>query len=319
MRHTLKRLRNRIVRLLTGIDVSSLNAIRTTSEEVKGATGKLEAQIGQLQEQVKQNSELIKSTLEVGQNAVEILSADRDNIQGLRHKLQAVRETKEYAAVFNDKNPLITVRIATYNRPKELAEVAIASVLRQTYQNFEIIVVGDHSSDETGEAIQKIGDKRIRYVNFQSRNLYPEDPQNRWRVAGSPGMNLGAYLAKGQWIAPLDDDDEFTPDHLEKLLKQALATKSEMAYGALIQKNVVNGEEHTIWSSPPEISKFSFQGAMYMKLLNFFEYDEQSWVVREPGDWNLCRRMRLAGVKMAAIKDIVGTMYFTPYTHKKGK
>ena len=54
-----------------------------------------------------------------------------------------------------------------------------------------------------------------------------------------------------------------------------------------------------------------------MRMLDFFQYDEDSWVMREPGDWNLCRRMLKAGVIMASTKDVVGTMYMVPYNKKK--
>lgn len=309
----LVRIRNRFVRLLTGFDVVKFSEVHKTLIQYAEDSHALLDCVEKLTNESKVNMAEIK---DLASNSIDILSSDRDNINVLRHKLWAVRDTKEYSAVFNNVEPLISVRIATYNRPKELVNVAIASVLKQTYQNFEIIVVSDGPNKDTESALAHISDKRVRYVSLHNRGLYPEDPQNKWRVAGSPGMNMGAYLSKGEWIAPLDDDDEFSEDHLEKLLKLALSTKSEMVYGALIQKNTVNGDEHVIWSSPPAVSQFSFQGAMYMKKIDFFEYDEQSWVVREPGDWNLCRRMQLAGVRISATKDVIGTMYATPYTHK---
>jgi hypothetical protein len=130
-------------------------------------------------------------------------------------------------------------------------------------------------------------------------------------------MNHGTDLATGTWVAPLDEDDSFTPDHLEKLLALARSERVELAYGALTQKNLVNGTELRIWSSPPRVSEFSFQGAIYLRLLaSIFRYDEASWVVEEPGDWNLIRRMSAAGVTMAATPDVVATMNHTPYTHK---
>lgn len=306
----LVRIRNRFVRLLTGFDVVKFGEMHNTITRHAEESRVL---LDYIEKLTKENMAEIKGLVN---NSIDILSSDRDNISALRHKLWAVRDTKGYKDIFDNKEPLISVRIATYNRPKDLVDIAIASVLKQTYQNFEIIVVSDGPNKETDAALAKVSDKRVRHVVLHNRGLYPEDPQNRWRVAGSPGMNMGAYLAKGDWIAPLDDDDEFSEDHLEKLLGVALSTKSEMVYGALIQKNTISGDENLIWSSPPLISQFSFQGAMYMKKIDFFEYDEQSWVVREPGDWNLCRRMQLAGVRIGSTQDVVGTMYATPYTHK---
>lgn len=247
----------------------------------------------------------------------DLLKADRDNISELRNTLFATRETKEYKQVFNNKNPLVTVRIATYNRADALVNTAIRSVLNQTYQNFEIIIVGDACTDDTEKKIRELNDDRIQFINLPNRNIYPEDKTKRWLVAGSPGMNLGAYLARGEWIAPLDDDDEFTPDHIEKLLSVALKNKSELVYGALEQDNLDDNSTRTIWSDPPVFEGFSFQGAMYMKLLNFFQYDQQSWVVDEPGDWNLCRRMLLSGVYYSSTQDVIGRMNMIPVEKKK--
>ena len=247
----------------------------------------------------------------------EVLKAQRDNIPELRNQLFELRKTKEYRDVFENKKPLVTVRIATYNRADQLVETAIRSVLNQTYDNFEIIIVGDHCTDNTEDRIKELNDDRITFINLPNRSLYPEDKQKRWFVAGSPGMNLAASLAKGDWIAPLDDDDEFSKDHIEKLLKLALDKKAELVYGSLEQINTENNETFNVWSDPPALSHFSFQGAMYMRYLNFFQYDQQSWVVDEPGDWNLCRRMLLSGVYYAATKDNVGKMNMTLYDKKK--
>jgi glycosyltransferase involved in cell wall biosynthesis len=135
-------------------------------------------------------------------------------------------------------------------------------------------------------------------------------------VAGSPGMNEGARRASGSWIAPLDDDDEFAPDHIERLLALAQTERAELAYGALDRFDVVSGEHERIHAYPPRRGGFTFQGAIYHAGLRFFEYDEESWRLGEPGDWNLCRRMMQAGVRIVATDAVVGTMYRIPFTDK---
>jgi hypothetical protein len=248
---------------------------------------------------------------------LEVLKAERGDISALRDALVALRASARYQDAFAIEEPLVSVRIASYEKTDELMDIAVASVLAQTYENFELIIVNDGPNERTRKAVESLGEKRIRYDEFPRRNEYPQDPHSRWMVAGSPGMNRGAELAVGTWIAPLDEDDSFTPDHIEKLVALARSAHVELAYGALIQKNLVNGEQHRIWSSPPQISQFSFQGAIYLRLLNeAFRYDESSWVVEEPGDWNLIRRMTEAGVTMATTEDVVAVMNQTPYTHK---
>jgi plasmid stabilization system protein ParE len=246
-----------------------------------------------------------------------LLKSTRDNVPLLRYQLESIRQTAEYATALNEPHPLVTVRIASYRNTEALMDSAIASVMRQTYDNFELVIVNDGPNERTRRAVEGLHDSRIRYEEFPARTQYPDDPHARWMVAGSPGMNRGAELATGQWIAPLDDDDEFTPDHLEVLVALARERGVELAYGALTQKNLANGEEHHIYSAPPAISQFSFQGAIYLAALRAaFRYDEQSWLVGEPGDWNLIRRMSAAGVTMASTTNVVAVMNQVPYTHK---
>ncbi|WP_374007750.1 glycosyltransferase [Leifsonia sp. LS-T14] len=242
---------------------------------------------------------------------------ERDAIPELTARLAALRATPDYRKSWSEREPLVSVRIASYLKTEELVDVAIASVLAQTYDNFELIVVNDGPNDTTRRAVEGIGDPRISYSELPQRGEYPEDPHWRWMVAGSPAMNHAAGLATGVWIAPLDDDDEFTPDHLEKLVSIGVENEVELSYGALTQKHLVHGWEKRIWSSPPAISEFSFQGAIYLRALHdIFRYDERSWIVEEPGDWNLIRRMKEAGVTMACTTDVVAVMNMVPYTLK---
>jgi len=246
------------------------------------------------------------------------LRQDRDDVPSLKAFLATLRKTREYNRAWADSNPLVSVRVASYINTQQLMEITIPSVLAQTYQNFEIVIVNDGPNERTRRAILAVGDSRICYEEFPTRRVYPTDPHARWMVAGSPGMNRAAELARGAWIAPLDDDDSFTPDHIEKLLRLAIAERAELAYGALVQKNLANGENHRIYSAPPAISQFSFQGAIYLAMLHpTFRYDEASWLVEEPGDWNLIRRMLAAGVTMAATPDVVAEMNQIPFTHKQ--
>jgi hypothetical protein len=242
-----------------------------------------------------------------------ITSADYDRIPELRAALREVRASEEYAAVWERDRPLITVRIATYNRVETLLERTLPSVLAQTYPHFEVVVVGDHCTDETAARLGALDDDRIRFHNLPYRADYPEDDRQRWMVAGTPGANTGNDLARGDWIAPLDDDDTWTPDHLEVLLDLALAGRYEVAYGLLRWQNVVEGNEMDVYRYPPAHADFGFQGALVLRqLAPLFEYDERAFLVEEPGDWNLCRRMLLAGVRFGGTERCVGHVFHVP-------
>lgn len=97
----------------------------------------------------------------------------------------------------------VSVVIPAYNRAATI-RAAIESVLRQTWSDFELIVVDDGSTDGTAEAVGAIGDPRLRLVS-PGRNL------------GAAGArNAGVAAASGTWIAFQDSDDEWLPLKLEK-------------------------------------------------------------------------------------------------------
>ena len=103
--------------------------------------------------------------------------------------------------------PLISVVIPTFNRAQQV-QVALRSVLAQTYAKFEVIVVDDGSTDTTREAVEQFiseqngKEKQIRY--FSQTNQGP-----------SAARNKGIAEANGDWIAFLDSDDEWLPEKLE--------------------------------------------------------------------------------------------------------
>ena len=94
-------------------------------------------------------------------------------------------------------SPKVTVVIPTYNRA-HLIKDAVESVLNQTYQDFELIVIDDGSTDNTREVLAVYKDK-LTYI-------YQEN-QGR-----SSARNHGIELAQGEYIAFLDSDDVWFPD-----------------------------------------------------------------------------------------------------------
>ena len=108
-----------------------------------------------------------------------------------------------------EKNPTVSVIIPTYNRAHLIGR-AIQSVLNQTYQDFEVIVVDDGSTDNTEEVIKEYQeqDRRIRYIRHEKNK------------GGSAARNTGIKLAKGKYIGLLDDDDEWLPEKLEKQMRK---------------------------------------------------------------------------------------------------
>lgn len=101
--------------------------------------------------------------------------------------------------------PLVSVFIPAYNAASYI-EQAIQSVIDQTYQNFEIIVVNDGSTDETKNIIKRIADKDNRIKVFH----------NESNLGLSPTRNIGIDLCKGEYIALLDSDDYISNQRIKK-------------------------------------------------------------------------------------------------------
>lgn len=140
---------------------------------------------------------------------------------------------------------MISVVIPTHNRA-DLLERAVKSVLNQTYQKFEIIIVSDGSTDNTDEVVEKLknNDKRIRYISYHPGK------------GGNVARNMGIEDANYENIAFLDDDDEWLP---EKLEKQIDILKSDLGIGLVYTgvKSIYVNENITYESRPNESGDLS--------------------------------------------------------------
>jgi glycosyltransferase involved in cell wall biosynthesis len=117
-------------------------------------------------------------------------------------------ETGERKMITTHKDELISVIIPTLNRP-ELVLRAIDSVFSQTYQKIEVIVVVDGPDQKTVTAVQSVNDRRLRFV------------VNPKSLTAAGARNVGVDHAIGEWVAFLDDDDEWLPNKLEKQIALA--------------------------------------------------------------------------------------------------
>lgn len=136
-----------------------------------------------------------------------------------------------------EKQPLVSVIIPTYKRPDRLSR-AVESVLNQTYPRIEVIVVDDNDPDTDGrvktEAIMEHfkNDPRVRYI------------QHEHNKNGSAARNTGARTAIGEYLAFLDDDDEYLPRRVETMIERIESLPEEYAvcYSRLVFR-FSNGKE----------------------------------------------------------------------------
>jgi glycosyltransferase involved in cell wall biosynthesis len=124
--------------------------------------------------------------------------------------------------------PLISVIIPVHNGENTLKET-IDSVLGQSFQDFELIIVDDASTDKTLEIVRNVSDPRIKYLYRENRNA-------------SKSRNQGVEQAKGKYISFIDADDLWTSDKLE--LQLAALEKNSQAGVAYSWTNFFEGNNH---------------------------------------------------------------------------
>lgn len=147
--------------------------------------------------------------------------------------------------------PIVSIIIPTYNRAA-LVQQAIASVLAQTYTDFECIVVDDGSLDDTKAALQPlIAGARIHYAHQPNAGL-------------SAARNHGLRLARGAYISFLDDDDLYEPRKLARQVEYMKAHPDAMLVHCWFRKfsdqNPDLGLRKTDW----------FQGWIYPQMLSYW-------------------------------------------------
>jgi glycosyltransferase involved in cell wall biosynthesis len=231
-----------------------------------------------------------------------------DDETAARHALRAARAAADYEAPFTDPDPLVSVCIPTHTDYVHLLERSIPSVLAQDYANIEVVVVGDAAPPETAAGIERLNDPRVRYENLNVRGPYPDDPHERWMVAGTGPLNRAFELARGEWIAVNNDDDALRPNHVSSLLALARNSRDEVVYGRLML-HAPDGSTAVLGEFPPVLSGFGWQLALQHRAMRLFEFRLSAALFGEPGDWDRARRMLRAGVRFRMVDEILCDYY----------
>ena len=137
--------------------------------------------------------------------------------------------------------PMISVIVPVFNRA-HCVRVALASVLAQTYQDFELIVVDDGSTDGSVEVLKSYGEK-IRLIVQKN-------------AGAGAARNTALRVARGKWIAFLDSDDHWLPEKLETQMRFINQYKTPVCYSRCIANNgelMVDIEEVTSTLKEPEV------------------------------------------------------------------
>lgn len=151
---------------------------------------------------------------------------------------------------------MVSIIIPTYNREKYI-ERAVQSILGQTYDRYEIIIVDDGSTDNTREIIRVLEDKddRIRYIKLE---------ENR---GPAYARNIGMKEAKSEFIAFLDSDDEWLPDKLKLQMDKMLEFSEETALVFCRMSGIRRGRKDRYVCPDESIDKESLEGNIFSRLL----------------------------------------------------
>ncbi|HAP69909.1 MAG TPA: hypothetical protein DCR04_09335 [Flavobacteriales bacterium] len=181
-------------------------------------------------------------------------------------------------------HPFFSVIIPTYNRARSIVE-AVESVLSQSFSDFELFVIDDGSTDNTGELLKPIAkrDSRFKYV-------YQENAER------SAARNHGIELSKGRYICFLDSDDVYLREHLEKFHQTIEQNNFPKAFFIGNSLSEVNGK---LVKDPPYITqtndpielflKISFcsqQVSLHSDILKEFKYDTSIRIGEDQELWS---------------------------------
>lgn len=144
----------------------------------------------------------------------------------------------------HDNNPLVSVIVPAYNRESTLRR-AINSVIKQTYQNWHLVIVDDRSTDGTRDLVNHYikNEKRIKY-------LY-----NQCTKGVSGARNFGILNSIGKYIAFLDSDDEWVSHHLEKSIGVLEKYDMTICFSLLIEEK--SGIFYRVFDLPNEANKLT--------------------------------------------------------------
>ena len=205
-------------------------------------------------------------------------------------------------------NPLVSVVMATHNRA-HLVPSAVSSILNQSYQNIELIIIDDASTDNTKMVLEEIcaRDARVKLI-CSTTNVGP-----------GKARNLGVSCAEGEYVAIMDDDDYAVPERIERQYKAfQMNPDVQLVFSSVIW---IDSEGRKVGSFPGIVEKGNFPEPpdkifelLYLEsskipnptvmirseVIRANEYPEFPWGVE---DWYWLLRLAALGFKMKAISE----------------
>ena len=193
----------------------------------------------------------------------------------------------------------ISVITPTYNRSDLLVD-AIKSVQAQSYDNWEMLVVGDHCTDDTEKVVTQFNDPRVKFFNLEKHA----------GGYGGASRNFGISVAEGDWLAYLDDDNRYKPGHLSAMYTTAMEKEALLVYCSTELRSWFDPQYHVVRSSPaPRLARVDTSEIMHHKSVS------ETWdYLAYTQDWKYFNTLLRKGVKWAHSNDVTLIYYKkTPY------
>lgn len=192
--------------------------------------------------------------------------------------------------------PSVSVVIPSYNCSDCVAD-AIASVLRQSFPDFEVIVVNDGSTDDTAKTVGRFAhDPRIRYIEQNNGGL-------------SNARNSGAKAANGEYIAFLDADDQLSGNALERMIAAAQVSAATWCITDILRvtdgTRVVRRPKFPSNATKGILRKDFITRAPFFRAREFFEIGMFDENLRAREDWDINIRAMLGGLRFAYVDEPV--------------
>jgi glycosyltransferase involved in cell wall biosynthesis len=194
--------------------------------------------------------------------------------------------------------PTVSIVIASRNRPSLLQE-SIESCLRQTFQDFEIIVVDDGSEESLESVVTAIDDERVRFYRCEQHQGLPT------------ARNIGTNLARGDFIAVQDDDDIMLPQRLQRQLSAIEDNEVAGCFGGWIDFDDETGRLVGYGGGESfGLPDFMFKSRIVLhptlmlrrNIMAAFGYQRELY---QNSDYNLAGRLANAGVKLVNCADVI--------------
>jgi SAM-dependent methyltransferase len=239
-------------------------------------------------------------------NPAELVARARRG-KALADELRAIADYHAFARggdPWIDPKPLVTVRIATRKGHERLVARTIPSVLAGTYPHVEVLVCADAPDAAARAAVEGIGDDRVRYLELPERPSHPPHPRSFGETTGLHAANHALDHARGRFVAPLDQDDQFTATHIADLLACARQRRADLVHAQALSERR-SGPPQLVGSRPLADGHVCHGAVLYSDRLAHMRYDPACWLIEEPGDWNLWRRMAALGARTAFLDRVV--------------